>query len=81
LWGIGAKSCQINEMYGKKSTDSSLDVAEQLKNIENLIGSEQIEKVFKNFRESLKGRPNERELEIYLDKYKLYYNNVKDSVI
>jgi hypothetical protein len=81
LWGIGAKSCQINEIYGKKSTVASLNVAEQLKKIENLIGFKQIEKNFKDFEESLKARPNERELEIYLTKYKLYYNKVKDFLV
>lgn len=77
-FAIGAKSCQAFNNFKHSGSFAFLKVTEELKKMENLIGDEAIEELFKNLKKSKKYTYSEPEFETYLDMFKAYYDSHKD---
>jgi hypothetical protein len=82
LFVIGAKSCQINERFGHIPSDPSripvqFRITEQLKRIENIIGSDNYESIVKELQNHYKYDSKDNEFEQYFNKFKEYYDRNK----
>lgn len=77
LFAIGAKAYQVKEKIGRSELPSSGTIIEQLKKIEERIGSDNFERLFNESKHSKKYIFREPELDKYLDTFKTYYNEEK----
>lgn len=77
---MGAKSCQVHDKFKQSASHASFYITEELKKIEDIIGAESIEELFKKLKESKRYSYGKPEFETYLDMFKAYYDNTKDTV-
>jgi hypothetical protein len=52
FFAMGAKSCQVRDKFKHSDSFASFKVTEELKRIEDIIGAEGIEELFKRFKKS-----------------------------